>query len=127
VQELVQNKSLCFNINMMTEENIKELKAKLEATKLDLETETKGLDEAPDFGSDVDSDDEEVEETEALGTNLGTRDILNRRLTNVMSALQKIEKGTYGTCEQCEKEIELKLLQVDPESRLCKACKLKQK
>ena len=112
---------------MMTEENIKELKAKLEATKLDLETETKGLDEAPDFGSDVDSDDEEVEETEALGTNLGTRDILNRRLTNVMSALQKIEKGTYGTCEQCEKEIELKLLQVDPESRLCKACKLKQK
>ena len=47
------------------------------------------------------------------------------RLADIDSALKKIKNGKYGVCEKCKKEISLKLLKIDPESRMCQECKKK--
>jgi len=38
-------------------------------------------------------------------------------------ALEKIEKGRYGNCEKCGKEIDEKRLKISPEARFCLNCK----
>jgi DnaK suppressor protein len=38
-------------------------------------------------------------------------------------ALQKIDEGTYGLCEECEEPISLKRLHARPEAQLCIQCK----
>jgi DnaK suppressor protein len=47
-------------------------------------------------------------------------------LGNVESALLKIEKGEYGICENCGKEISPSILEISAESRFCQECNLKQ-
>ena len=46
-------------------------------------------------------------------------------LRDVDDALARIEEGTYGVCEGCEKEIPKKRLGVFPSARYCVACKEK--
>lgn len=41
----------------------------------------------------------------------------------VESALRKIEEGTFGECEGCGDDIELKRLQARPTATLCLSCK----
>ena len=38
-------------------------------------------------------------------------------------ALLKMEKGTFGICEECEEEIAIKRLEARPETTLCIRCK----
>ena len=59
-----------------------------------------------------------------MGTNLSVAQVIRERLANVETALEKIAKGTYGICERCKKTIETRVLDIDPESRYCKECKL---
>jgi DnaK suppressor protein len=42
---------------------------------------------------------------------------------DVVHALQKLDHGTYGTCENCGKEIPWERLEAIPSTRLCVACK----
>ncbi len=109
---------------MLTKENIEALKKKLLESKADLEAQVADLNKTPEFGSDVDDFEEETEEAEEFSKNLGEAKAFRDRLENVVRALHKIEEGTYGTCEMCKNDIELPLLEVDPESRLCKTCKV---
>jgi DnaK suppressor protein len=44
-------------------------------------------------------------------------------LKKIDHALAKIDKGTFGVCEQCEEEISLKRLEARPETTLCIRCK----
>jgi RNA polymerase-binding transcription factor DksA len=69
--------------------------------------------------------DTEADEAEERSAGAGMAQAVQDRHEAVVSALSKLEKGTYGTCESCKKEIEPALLAVDPESRLCKGCKAK--
>ena len=108
---------------MINKEQINNFKNNLEKTKTDLEQQIKELGVTPEFGSDVDHGDEETDETEAIGTNLGTAEAFKTRFNDVVHALGKITTDTYGVCENCRKEIELKILEIDPESRLCQNCK----
>ena len=39
------------------------------------------------------------------------------------AALQRIEEGTYGVCEDCEKAIRVSRLRAMPQARLCISCK----
>ena len=64
-------------------------------------------------------------EVEELSNRFGEENDLKKRLDEVDIALGKIEKGNYGVCESCGNEIEDEVLDVDPESRLCKGCKMK--
>ena len=50
---------------------------------------------------------------------------LHQRLENVQAALGRIEKGTYGKCERCGKDIPPERLEAVPAARLCIACKSK--
>lgn len=46
-------------------------------------------------------------------------------LKNIDEALQNIEKGVYGTCENCGKEIEIERLKIMPFAKFCIDCKSK--
>lgn len=50
---------------------------------------------------------------------------LHQRLENVQAALGRIEKGTYGKCERCGKDIAPERLEAVPAAKLCIACKSK--
>lgn len=42
-----------------------------------------------------------------------------RTLAEIDNALQRIEEGTYGLCEDCEEPIAVKRLELNPTARLC--------
>jgi RNA polymerase-binding transcription factor DksA len=60
-----------------------------------------------------------------MSNRLGEENDLKKRLDEIELALQKIEAGDYGICESCSKNIEEEVLDIDPESVLCKSCKMK--
>jgi len=47
---------------------------------------------------------------------------LEARLARVQAALRSIEKGKYGVCERCNKEIPTERLEVRPDATLCVTC-----
>ncbi len=47
---------------------------------------------------------------------------LESRLSDINSALEKIQNGNYGTCEVCGGKIEEDRLAANPAARTCKAC-----
>ncbi|MCX8070040.1 MAG: TraR/DksA C4-type zinc finger protein [Thermodesulfovibrionales bacterium] len=47
-------------------------------------------------------------------------------LKKIDVALDKIEQGTYGKCEGCGKDIDLKRLQARPVTNMCIECKTEQ-
>ena len=49
----------------------------------------------------------------------------SRQLSEVADALQRVENGTYGTCEGCEKDIPKKRLEAFPAARYCIECQSK--
>jgi len=110
---------------MISKEALTNYKQKLEEEKTILEQELKDLEEAPDFGGDsTDIGTEEADESEAVGTNMALMQPLKERMAEVNDALSKIINGGYGVCENCKSEIDEELLNVNPESRLCRNCKL---
>ena len=44
-------------------------------------------------------------------------------LAKIDKAIKKIDEGTFGVCETCEEEINLKRLEARPETNLCIRCK----
>lgn len=50
---------------------------------------------------------------------------LQQRLEEVRAALQRVERGTYGRCENCGNEINPERLEAIPTARLCITCKQK--
>jgi len=83
----------------------------------------KNLQKIPDFGDDVDSGDEESEETEGFGTRLSIAQNYKEKLADIDTALDKMKKHKYGICERCGKQISADVLEAAPESRFCKECK----
>jgi len=100
------------------------IKSILEGQKKILEEQIHELEKVPEFGSDVAHSEEESDEAEEFGNQLSVSAELRERLLNVNVALRKMESGKYGICETCGKEIEPEVLEVEPASRLCMACKL---
>ncbi len=47
---------------------------------------------------------------------------LKDRKKNITIALERIEKGRYGFCKRCNKEIPAKRLELIPETQYCVAC-----
>ncbi len=107
---------------MLTPETISKLKARLLAEKIRLEGEINDLKKI-DHVAGANRSEEEVEEDEQIESNSSVATDFAERLNDIGSALRKISGGKYGVCENCGREIELELLEVDPESRLCKSCK----
>lgn len=49
--------------------------------------------------------------------------IYEKELQQIEEAEQKVEEGTYGVCEKCREEIELRRLNVELSATLCCECK----
>ncbi len=62
---------------------------------------------------------ETVERAQALAVGASLRE----QLQEVNAALAKIEDGTYGICDSCDKPITKKRLKVLPWATLCKECR----
>jgi RNA polymerase-binding transcription factor DksA len=109
----------------MTKEKIESYKNKLQHERLLVARDIKEFEKPVNFGTDVDHFDEKTDEVEELSNRFGEENDLKKRLDEIDAALGKIEKGGYGTCESCSAQIEDEILDIDPESRLCKECKMK--
>jgi DnaK suppressor protein len=101
-----------------------EFKKQLEELKNDLERELLELEKIPELGEGYDPD-IETQESEEFDKQLSMAQVLKERLMAIEEALLKLDRGTYGFCDQCGLEISLDVLQLVPESKLCKECKQK--
>jgi RNA polymerase-binding transcription factor DksA len=70
-----------------------------------------------------DKEDENAEEVATYSTNLTLERTLEASLRDTEKALERIQKGTYGTCKYCNKEIDEKRLRARPSSSSCVDCK----
>ncbi len=46
--------------------------------------------------------------------------VLEPRLNNILRALKRLNKGNFGTCEVCGREIEAARLEANPAAKTCK-------
>jgi DnaK suppressor protein len=65
----------------------------------------------------------EADEVEEYSTLLPIEYVLELKLKNIDSALEKMKEGKYGICEKCGKEIEEGKLEISPEAKYCLKCK----
>lgn len=56
---------------------------------------------------------------EELGINVALVEDLERREREIADALDRIDEGTYGVCEECGNEIPVERLQIEPTARMC--------
>lgn len=114
----------------MNKKLLEQFKKKLLAEKADLENQLGGIGrrnpgvagnwEATTGDIEVDSADENevADKLEELEENTGIVTQLDKQLVEVNAALDRIEKGTYGICEKCDKPIEDDRLLANPSSRI---------
>jgi len=57
---------------------------------------------------------------------LRLRDRESKLIVKIKEALERIENGTFGVCEECGEEISLKRLRARPMATLCIHCKHEQ-
>jgi len=108
----------------MNREELTKYKKALETLEERLEKELKETPEIIDFGDQVDAEEEEADESVAANEQAGIRDSIRERLENARISLHKMEAGKYGFCEECAEPIEKEILDIVPESILCKKHKL---
>lgn len=105
----------------MSELNLKEIKEKLIAERENL---VKKLKE-----NDLSIDDSETPDPVDLAVRNYSKNVMlavsendSRQLILINEALERIEDDEYGTCQNCEKEINPKRLDAIPWARYCLSC-----
>jgi DnaK suppressor protein len=61
-------------------------------------------------------------EVEQYSDNLSVEVALEKKLQAAIQALERIEKGTYGFCQRCQKEIPEERLEANPSANNCLGC-----
>jgi DnaK suppressor protein len=74
-------------------------------------------------GSPFGKREEEATETLELEKRLTLENRIRQELARVEHALEKIDKGSYGTCDNCGKQIDPERLLALPQASLCMDCK----
>lgn len=69
-------------------------------------------------GEEADPNDA-ADQMEELATNVPLVAELEKRYKDVAQALQDMEHGVYGICEDCEEEIPVERLRANPAARTC--------
>ncbi len=105
------------------EQQIKELKTALEEKREEILGLLKGYEKSLDFGSDVDSGDEETDESEEYANYLGVSQALKGHLNRIDEALARIQSGNYGVCEECGADIPFDFLKQNPSAIRCLSCR----
>jgi RNA polymerase-binding protein DksA len=106
---------------MSREEFVVKEQKKLQAERAQVAEELENLRELMQAEVDVEPDegDAEIFEREK---NAALIAVLERKLSNIDTALRSIEKGQYGICERCGRQIEVERLEVKPDATLCLSC-----
>jgi RNA polymerase-binding protein DksA len=73
-----------------------------------------------ELGSDKEDNATEVDE---YSQNVSVETTLEKRLQEIIEALEGIENGTYGKCENCDADIPIERLKVNPSAKTCLQCK----
>jgi DnaK suppressor protein len=60
-----------------------------------------------------------ADQIEELATNVPLVKELEERHTDVTDALEKMDEGVYGLCEECDEPIDLARLKANPAARTC--------
>jgi len=76
----------------------------------------------PQYGDKLDDNAQEISE---YSTNIATEKVLEDTLRDIENTLKRIEKGTYGICKYCKKDINEKRLLARPVASSCVDCKKK--
>lgn len=116
---------------MLSEELKQELKQRLGEEKTKLTEELKRIakptadpqnyeTQIEDIGTD---EDENATEVENYVDDLALENNLETQLKEVDAALERMAKGTYGICENCQQEIDIERLKAYPAARVCIKCK----
>jgi len=74
-------------------------------------------------GSPFGKREEEATETLELEKRLALENRLRQELASIEHTLEKIEKGTYGICDNCGNAIPPERLEALPQANLCIECK----
>lgn len=69
----------------------------------------------------TDKDDNATEVDQYTG-NVSVEVTLEKKLQEIIDALERIEKGTYGICENCNQEISIERLRANPSAKTCIKC-----
>jgi|Deesub1362B_J571_1020462.scaffolds.fasta_scaffold03814_4 DnaK suppressor protein len=62
---------------------------------------------------------------DAMNSLMSKESELARELEDIVEALEKMERGEYGICEECGQEIAFERLEAVPTAKLCVPCKSK--
>ncbi|PIP28126.1 MAG: hypothetical protein COX29_02685 [Candidatus Moranbacteria bacterium CG23_combo_of_CG06-09_8_20_14_all_35_22] len=106
-------KSVLLGEKMELEKNLGRIAKPVDVKEGDYETSFETL------GTDKDDNATEVDQ---YSQNLSVETSLEKKLQEIIEALSKMEKGTYGKCENCGKDIPLERLQANPSARVCLDC-----
>ena len=111
----------------LTEEQLEELRANLEAEKDSLEEELAehGRKVGGDWQGTSQSKGDEADPTDAadnieeLSINVPLVEELEKRHKEIRKALEKMDQGTYGHCEVCREPIDIDRLEANPAATTC--------
>jgi len=107
---------------MIAQEHIEKIKLELLARKKDLEVELDRLSKEPlsDNQSQDDGDQAVSSTLETLRNSIQNAEY--EEYVMIEAALQSIEDGRYGVCQDCEQAISEKRLKYYPNAQRCLAC-----
>lgn len=114
----------------LTPEILAQLKEKLIEEKTRIKTEldrignptTEAGDYSTKFNEMGSDEDENASEVEEYTDNLAVEANLEKQLKDIMEALEKMEAGTYGKCENCDIFIPVERLLAYPAAKTCTNC-----
>ncbi len=94
---------------------------RLKEEQVQVEEELRHLREMMQAEVDVEPDegDAEIFEREK---NAALISVLERRMSDIETAMRAIEKGKYGICSRCNKPIEVERLEIKPDASMCVTC-----
>jgi RNA polymerase-binding transcription factor DksA len=67
-------------------------------------------------------EDENASEIEEYTDNLALESSFEKQLKETLEALERIEAGTYGKCENCQADIPIERLRAYPAAKTCLSC-----
>jgi DnaK suppressor protein len=97
-------------------------KARLEAELEQMHSEATVSEERRE-GSPFGKREEEATETLELEKRLGLENRMRQEIAAIEHTIDKIDKGTYGICDNCGKTIAEERLEALPQANLCIECK----
>ena len=96
------------------ENNLGKIARPIDKTEGDYETSFE------DIGTDKDDNATEVDQ---YTQNLSIENTLEKKLQTILEALEKMDQGKYGQCDNCGQDIPVERLRANPSAKTCIVCK----